>query len=86
MANIVKLTYRVAKHISKLGNQHGFTVRTMAAHSRVSPSTIYRFLNSGNDSYNPKIATVEKIAKALNVSMAEIFTFRKPKATAQVTA
>ena len=78
MAQLVKLTYRIAKRVSALGNQHGFTVKTLANHAGVSTSTIYGILNSGVKPYNPKIGTVEKLAKAFKINMAEFFVFRKP--------
>jgi DNA-binding XRE family transcriptional regulator len=73
------LTLQLAKKISMLGNKQGFTIQTLAKKAELSTSTIRSILQSGITPYNPKISTVQKLAKAFRAPMTEFFDFSKSR-------
>lgn len=63
---------KVGKHIQELRELKGMTQQELAAKCNFEKSNMSR-LESGR--VNPTLSTLEKIVKALDISLAELFTF-----------
>ena len=66
------LQINVGKHIQKLGEVKGISQQDLAAKCNFEKSNMSR-LESGR--VNPTLSTLEKVANALEVSLAELFDF-----------
>jgi ribosome-binding protein aMBF1 (putative translation factor) len=62
----------VGKNIQKIRESKGISQQELAAKCNFEKSNMSR-LEAGR--VNPTLSTLEKVAKALDVSLAEIFTF-----------
>ena len=66
------LQINVGKHIQKLRELKGISQQDLAAKCNFEKSNMSR-LEAGR--VNPTLATIEKVAKALDITLAELFTF-----------
>ena len=61
----------LAKRVKELCNEKGLQLKELAAIIKVKPESLSRTLNG-----NPQLSSLENIAKALNVGVADLFTDR----------
>lgn len=66
------LQIKVGKYIQELRELRGMTQQELAAKCNFEKSNMSR-LEAGR--VNPTLSTLEKVAKALDISLAELFTF-----------
>ena len=64
----------LAKRVKELCNEKGLQLKELAAIIKVKPESLSRTLNG-----NPQLSSLENIAKALNVGVADLFTDKTEK-------
>ena len=65
------MSERLAKRVKELCNEKGIQLKELAAIINVKPESLSRTLNG-----NPQLSSLENIAKALKVGVADLFTDR----------
>lgn len=71
------LSNAIREHIKDLMQQQNLTVSELARRSSLTQSTVDSVLHTQNT--NPRIDTIHKIIKALNISVPEFFNHPKFK-------
>lgn len=71
------LSNTIRKHIKDLIQQQNLTVSELARRSGLTQSTVDSVLHTQNT--NPRIDTIQKMIKALNISVPEFFNHPKFK-------
>lgn len=71
------LSNTIRKHIKDLMQQQNLTVSELARRSGLTQSTVDSVLHTQNT--NPRIDTIQKMIKALNISVPEFFNHPKFK-------
>ena len=66
------LQINVGKHIQKLRELKGISQQDLAAKCNFEKSNMSRLESGG---VNPTLSTLEKVANALDITLAELFTF-----------
>jgi len=74
MAN-ANVSFKLAKRMSRLGNDQGLTVKGLSLKSDVSTSTIRAILNTGIKTRNPKLSTIVKLAEGLKTPLTKFVDF-----------
>lgn len=71
------LSNAIRKHIKDLMQQQNLTVSELARRSSLTQSTVDSVLHTQNT--NPRIDTIQKVIKTLNISVPEFFNHPKFK-------
>ena len=68
MENLKDMSEILAKRVKELCNEKGLQLKELATIIQVKPESLSRTLNG-----NPQLSSLENIAKALNVGVADLF-------------
>lgn len=72
------LKYKVGERIKEIRNEKNISQQDLAAKCNFEKSNLSR-LEAGRT--DPKLSTLEKVAKGLDVTLSELFKFQKGKSS-----